>query len=202
MTRTAASAALRELLQRADLSANAAAAKAGVAQSTLSRILSGDIASPRGEVVERLGKLFGVRADVVLGLTPIPSGSGSVITDYRLLPLTTIDDALTTMQRDKAKEWLPCPVECSAGSFALQIDSSSCEPDLLIGDYLMLDPEAKPRNGCFALIRHPEHDRVIRRLAIEGAMIYAKAGPHWPEPALQIAPEDILAVAVFRGAKI
>jgi SOS-response transcriptional repressor LexA len=199
MTEQSHAKALRDLLAKEDLTATEAARLIGVSQSSLSRMCNGRVDNPSSQLVGKLARLFRVSPDVILGKEPIPSGSGLVITDYRVVPVVPLSRVIEGgPMSDKATSWLPCPQPCHQDSFAVLIDNGACSPVVNPGDHVVFDPAAERKQGSI-ILAEIDGEPVVRRLEIEGTAYYAAAAADWPAPTQKITHKQVIGVAIFKG---
>jgi len=114
-------------------------------------------------------------------------------------------DASDTFQQRDAEEILPCPVQCSQGTFILRVKGASMEPKFYNGDLIFVDPEIVAESGKYVVVRLEDSDEAIfKQLIIEGGRKYLKAlNPDWPERITEIDETTaICGVVVFRGEMV
>ncbi|WP_051378320.1 LexA family protein [Derxia gummosa] len=62
-----------------------------------------------------------------------------------------------------ADDWLPCPVPCSEGTYALEVVGDSMEPEYREGEIVFVDPQLAPRHGDDVIVRTPEGRATFKR---------------------------------------
>ncbi len=113
-----------------------------------------------------------------------------------------VTDVSDTFQRRGAKEILPCPVQCSQGTFILRVKGASMEPKFYNGDLIFVDPEIVAESGKYVVVKQEDSDEAIfKQLIIEGGRKYLKAlNPDWPERIVELTDStSICGVVVFKG---
>lgn len=187
-------------LTQADL-----AEKAGVAQPTIHRILSGKI-STTTKLVE-LAKAL--KCDVEWLLTGEASEISNVeesINLHGLYPVISWVQAgdwaqIHELNKQDAEHY-PCPVKCSDKTFLLKVRGMSMSPTFNEGELIFIDPEIEPINGKFVVARlEDENEATFKKLVIEGDHRFLKAeNPAWPTPIQPINGNcTIVGVVVFAG---
>jgi SOS-response transcriptional repressor LexA len=180
-----------------DLRTQAALAKkSGVAQSTIGRILRGEV-NPQSANLEQIAKALGMSfaqlAEVVQ--EGEPSRHLELVAIYSHVPLISwaqagsFVDAVDNAQRADAEAWMPLPKPSGARTFALRVRGESMEPSYQHGDIIYVDPDVAPEHGKDVIARLEGHnDVVLKRLVIEGQLQYLKpANPHWPDKIIEIS---------------
>lgn len=129
----------------------ALAKKAGVAQSTIGRILRGEV-NPQSGNLERIAKAFcislamlaemgqeGAAADEPFNELKSVERSGRVA----LIPWSRAGSFAAASEDShpaESEEWMPRPKHSSARTFALRVRGESMEPDYQHGDIIFIDP--------------------------------------------------------------
>lgn len=92
-----------------------------------------------------------------------------------------------------ASEWLPCPKNHSASTFALRVRGVSMENiggkhSYSDGDVIFVDPAKHYENGSRVIVRLDDRkEAAFKQLVIEGDHKYLKAlNPAWPEKIIEI----------------
>jgi SOS-response transcriptional repressor LexA len=190
----------------------ALARKSGVAQSTIGRILRGEV-NPQSENLERLATSFGMSystlAAIAEGEEP---GSGSAENlppgrTPRLVPLLSLAQAAKSAEavfpnyaRD-ATDWIECPKKRPGPrTLALKISGESMEPDYQNGDIIYVDPDIAAVHGKDVVVRLADrNEATLRRLVVESDLHYLKSlNPNWPDKFMHI-PADARIVGVVVG---
>ena len=177
----------------------ALAKKTGVAQSTIGRILRGDV-NPQSGNLERiagafnisLAKLAEMGQEGELGAEPIAHFK-SVETSERVALISwghasSFVDALDKNQPVDSEEWMPRPKDSGARTFALRVRGESMEPEYQHGDIIFVDPDVAIGHGKDVVIRLGDDKVVFKRLVVEDGLEYLRAAnPRWPDQIKEIS---------------
>jgi SOS-response transcriptional repressor LexA len=180
----------------------ALAKRSGVAQSTIGRILRGEV-NPQSGNLERIAKAFsmslaklaelGQQDDLVAEPT---DDLESVETSARVALISWIQassfaDALDNPQPGDGEEWMPRPKHSGARTFALRVRGESMEPGYQHGDIIFVDPDVAPEHGKDVVARLGDrNEAVFKRLVVEGKLEYLKpANPNWPDRIIEISAD-------------
>jgi SOS-response transcriptional repressor LexA len=101
-----------------------------------------------------------------------------------------------------AQDWLSCPVQCSTGTFVLQVKGQSMEPRFRDGEYIFIDPDIPADNGKYVVVRLEDtQEATFKQIIIEGGRTYLKAlNPDWPTRIMEITQQAVVCgVVVFKG---
>ncbi len=178
----------------------ALAKKSGVAQSTIGRILRGEV-NPQSGNLERIAKAFSVSLAKLaeMGQEYGPPGEPtddlkSVETSARVALISWVQassfaDALDNPQPADGEEWMPRPKHSGARTFALRVRGESMEPGYQHGDFIFVDPDVAPEHGKDVVARLGDRNEVVfKRLVVEGELEYLKpANPGWPDKIIEIS---------------
>jgi SOS-response transcriptional repressor LexA len=191
-----------------DLKTQTALAKrSGVAQSTIGRILRGEV-NPQSGNLERIAKAFGMSLATLTEMgqrgEPVAEPTDnlkSVARSARVALISwtragTFADALDNPRPHDSEEWMPRPKASGARTFALRVGGESMEPAYQHGDVIFVDPDVTPEHGRDVVVRLDERNEVVfKRLVIEGELRYLKpVNPNWPH--------KITEVSNYPGARI
>jgi SOS-response transcriptional repressor LexA len=184
-----------------DLKTQTALAKrSGVAQSTIGRILRGEV-NPQSGNLERIAKAFSLSlaklAEIGQDDAPVAEPTDDLISVERSARVTLISwvqassfaDVLDDPQPGDAEEWMPRPKHSGARTFALRVRGESMEPGYQHGDIIFVDPDVAPEHGKDVVARLGDRDEVVfKRLVVEGKLGYLKAAnPNWPDKIIEIS---------------
>jgi SOS-response transcriptional repressor LexA len=195
----------------------ALAKKSGVAQSTIGRILRGEV-NPQSANLESISRALGLTLAQLAELgqdgTPNPEPledlSSTERSDYVPLiswtQVSALESAIQTLRAEDAKDWMPKPNDSSDRTFALPVIGEAMEPGYQHGDILFVDPDIEPTDGRDVLVRFEEHDDVVlRRVMHEGRSRYLKPiNPSLPGKVIETATDSsarILGVVVGKWVK-
>jgi SOS-response transcriptional repressor LexA len=186
-----------------DLRTQAALAKkSGVAQSTIGRLLRGEV-NPQSGNLERIARAFGMSLSQLAEIAqygefvaepaedPRPAERSVRVALISWDQAESFADAPNSTQPDGGDEWMPRPKYSGARAFALRVRGESMEPDYQHGDIIFVDPEVVPEHGKDVVARLGDRNEVVfRRLVIEGRLEYLKpANPNWPDKIVEISTD-------------
>jgi SOS-response transcriptional repressor LexA len=190
----------------------ALARKSGVTQSTIGRILRGEV-DPQSDNLERLAHSFGMSystlAAIAEGGEP---GDGAVETLQsgkipRRVPLLSLAQAGRLAESAyldslaDATDWIEFPKKRHGPrTVALRVSGESMEPDYHNGDIIYIDPDVAPIHGKDVIVRLGERNEVtFKRLVVEGERRYLKPlNQNWPDKFINM-PTDARIVGVVVG---
>jgi SOS-response transcriptional repressor LexA len=178
----------------------ALARRSGVAQSTIGRILRGEV-NPQSVNLERIAKAFGMSlaklAEMGQGDRTVAESTGDLGSVERTARVALIPwaragafaNASDNPQPGDVREWMPQPKYSGDRTFALRVRGESMEPGYQHGDIIFVDPDVTPAHGKDVVAQLGERDEVVfRRLVVEGRLEYLKpANPHWPDKIIEIS---------------
>ncbi len=190
---------------------SALAKKSGVAQSTIGRILRGDV-SPQTDTWEALARALGTSVSVLLQESEGEPGNhtgwtgASPLSNVQLVPLISevsagsFDEAIDNYQPGDGKRWLAGPERCGRRTVALYVDGESMEPRYQNRDIIFVDPQADAIHGKDVVVRLDDRNAVtFKRLIIEGERRYLRPlNPNWPQQIIEF-PEGARIVGVVVG---
>ncbi|MDB6011520.1 MAG: hypothetical protein JWL65_3770 [Gammaproteobacteria bacterium] len=185
----------------------ALARKSGVAQSTIGRILRGEV-NPQSVNLERIAKAFSMSlaklAEMGQGKQPVAESTDDLKSVERsarvaLIPWAqagSFTDASDNPQPGDGEEWMPQPKYSGDRTFALRVRGESMEPDYQHGDIIFVDPDVTPAHGKDVVVQLGGRNEVVfKRLVVEGRLEYLKpANPNWPD--------KIIEISAYPGARI
>lgn len=185
----------------------AVAKKSGVAQSTIGRILRGEV-NPQSGNLERIAKAFSISlaklAEMGQEGEPVAESTEDLKSVERSARVALISwvqaisfaDALDNPQPGDGEEWMPRPKHSGARTFALRVRGESMEPGYQHGDIIFVDTSVAPEHGKDVVVRLDDRNEVaFKRLVVEGKLEYLKpANPNWPD--------KIIEISAYPGARI
>lgn len=165
--------------------------KTGVPQSTIHRILSGQIKESKPSTLKPLANYFGLTLAQLQGDEPIPIQRQTQIqkdtpkehqrylgTPSRLLPLITWGQAANwhaeyqSYQHDPAMGWVATNKAVGPYAFGLTIQGNSMTsthgPSFEDGCEIVVDPDRKAAHNDFVIVRQANGEALLRQLSIEG----------------------------------
>ena len=190
----------------------ALAKRSGVTQSTIGRILRGEV-DPQSNNLERLAQSFGMSYSTLAAIAEgdeLGSGSAERIQPDkrpRVVPLLSLAQAAKSAEsaypnyaRD-ATDWIECPKKRHGSrTVALKVSGESMEPDYQNGDIIYVDPDVAAVHGKDVVVRLVDrNEAAFRRLVVESELRYLKPlNPNWPDKFTHI-PDDARIVGVVVG---
>lgn len=202
-----AMAASRDCRTQSDL-----AKRAGVAQSTIGRILRGDV-NPQTATLERIAKELGIPVAMLLDESlaeefgnRVDRAAAGRVGELRLVPLISwvragaFEESIDNYQPGDAEQWLAAPKACGPRTIALHVEGESMEPRYQNADIIYVDPDVAPVHGKDVVVRLDDRGEVtFKRLVIEGERRYLKPlNSDWPEKIIEVS-DDARIVGVVIG---
>lgn len=95
-------------------------------------------------------------------------------------------EAIDPFEPGDAEDWLYCPRNHSASTFALRVRGVSMEPKYRDGAIIYVDPEKSADHLSNVIVRLVDEDEVtFKQLVIEGSKRFLRPlNPEWPGPKL------------------
>jgi SOS-response transcriptional repressor LexA len=192
------------MASRRDLKTQAALAKkSDVAQSTIGRILRGEV-NPQSGNLEQIAQAFGMS---IAGLVEMGQGGETaavLIDDIKSVErseyvallswaqATLFVDTSDGPQPSDDDEWMPRPKRSGPRTFALRVRGESMEPGYQHGDIVFVDPDVAPVHGKDVVVRLDQGTEAeFKRMVIEGRREYLKPGnPLWPDKIIEISGQS------------
>jgi SOS-response transcriptional repressor LexA len=197
------------------------ASKAGIAQSSVGRILRGEV-NPSAAAVARIADLLQVSIPdlylpheefakrfenpFALDLQDLNNlldreGARQKLNMVPLVPWDRVDAAPLDSE---SVTWVICPVEMDRRGFALEVEGVSMfDPTAPVsfkeGERIFVEPVTSDqvRPGMFVVVKIGGGKPVLRQIVIEGASWYVMAlNPTWPTRLVELSPTDTLYGAV------
>src|SRR4051812_9054554 len=186
----------------------ALARKSGVTQSTIGRILRGEV-DPQSDNLERLAHAFGLTYSSLAAMAEgRDSGDGAANNLQpgqipRCVPLLSLAQAgrradVYPEHFEGITDWIAFPKRRhGVRIIALRVSGESMEPDYHHGDIIYIDPDVAPVHGKDVVVRLGERNEVtFKRLVVEGERRYLKPlNQYWPDRFLSM-PTDARIVGV------
>jgi SOS-response transcriptional repressor LexA len=179
--------------------------RSGVTQSTIGRILRGEV-NPQSENLERLAMAFGMSHST---LAKFAEGNGSVEDFHQgptpqRVPLIALGQAAG--DRSDSLTWLECPKKRHGlRTFASKVSGESMEPEYKDGDVIYVDPDAAASHGKDVIAHLINRNAIaFKRLVVESDRLYLKPlNPNWPDKFISITTDDrIIGVVVGKYTDI
>ena len=191
--------------------------KSGVAQSTIGRILRGEV-NPQTATLERIAKALGIPVAMLLEESPavefenrLERTAAARVGEFRLVPLISrvragaFEESIDNYQPGDAEQWLAAPKACGPRTIALHVEGESMEPRYQNADIIYVDPDVDPVHGKDVVVRLEDRGEVtFKRLVIEGERRYLKPlNPNWPERIIEVSGDArIVGVVIGRYTEI
>ncbi len=191
---------------------SALARNSGVTQSTIGRILRGEV-DPQSENLVRLAQAFGISYSALAAIAEgnqVWEGRAEnlqSITASRRVPLLTLAQAGTFAESvypdrlGSGTDWIAFPKKRQGvRTVALRVSGESMEPYYYNGDIIYIDPDVAPIHGKDVIVRLGEHNEVtFKRLIVEGERRYLRPLNNlWPDKLISL-PADARIVGVVVG---
>lgn len=172
----------------------AISAKSGVGQTTIGRILRGEV-DPSAENIRRIAAAFGTSVEYLpMGsITHIrkvhPEANTDAAPELRVrVPLISWVQAgewaevMDNFAPGDAEDWYQSTKNTSAHTFALRVRGVSMEPKFQDGDIIFVDPEVHADHNRFVVVRlEGEIEATFKQLVVEGNQKFLRAlNPDWP----------------------
>ena len=192
------------MASRRDLKTQTALAKkSGVAQSTIGRILRGEV-NPQSGNLEQIAQAFGMSIAGLVEMGQEGESAAELIDDIKSVErseyVTLLSWAQATLFVDTSDgpqpsdddEWMPRPKRSGPRTFALRVRGESMEPGYQHGDIVFVDPDVAPVHGKDVVVRLDQGTEAeFKRMVIEGRREYLKpANPHWPDKIIEISGQS------------
>lgn len=178
----------------------ALARRSGVAQSTIGRILRGEV-NPQSVNLERIAKAFNLSLAELAAIgqegVPVPEPADEIKRAEKSTRVALISwaqaslfaDTPTGFEHIDGPDWMPRPKLSGAKTFSLRVRGESMEPDYQHGDVIFVDPDIDPRHGKDVLaVLGDREEFVFRRLVVEGELEYLRpTNPNSPAKIINLA---------------
>ena len=190
----------------------ALAKKSGVTQSTIGRILRGEV-DPQSDNLERLALSFGMSYSTLAAIAEggeLGEGTAENLQPGKIprrVPLLSLAQAgrfaesVYPEHLGDATDWIEFPKKRQGPrTIALRVSGESMEPDYHNGDIIYIDPDVAPIHGKDVVVRLGERNEVtFKRLVVEGERRYLKPlNQNWPDKFVSM-PTDARIVGVVVG---
>lgn len=195
--------------------------KTGVPQSTIHRLLNGQIKESKPSTLKPIAGYFGLTLAQLQGEEPIPAARQTKLamkhlmdgvkqlqylgTPARLIPLVAWEQAVNwkeickTYHHDSSNGWVATNKNVGPYAFGLIIQGNSMTathgPSFEDGCEIVVDPERKPIHHDFVVVKQADKSSaILRQLSIEGGEhILFPLNPRYPVISLT-DPKDICGV--------
>ncbi|WP_353460124.1 LexA family protein [Halomonas elongata] len=138
-------------------------------------------------------------------VSPITSGGRSVpeISWVQAGEWTDVEN-VEDINLSEVRHW-PCPVSCSARTFALRVEGDSMAPTFPPGSIIFVDPEVPPISGKKVVAKLVDESKATFKQYIEDgdSKLLKAMNPNWPEPYVPINGNCvIIGTVVFAGTEV
>jgi SOS-response transcriptional repressor LexA len=169
------------------------ARKSGVAQSTVGRILRGEV-DPQSGNLEKIANALRLSIAELAGMgqegepAAEPTSVDKLVERFTRVAVVSwgqaaaFIDSLDNPQSGGDEEWMPRPKNSGGRTFALKVRGESMEPGYQHGDIIFVDPDVAPKHGKDVVVRLNDRNEVaFRRLIVDGEVEYLRpTNPNWP----------------------
>lgn len=160
-----------------------------------------NISVPRSRRLKELAEILRVPQDYLI---PNSNGEDTGSQTGGLTPLIEWD-----IKNTQVIDWLACPIEHSAKTFALKIKGEAmigpAKPFFYEEDIIFVDPEKPAQSKSFVVVQLPNQDELVfRQLIIDGTkQVLRPLTPNWYEPFILLDDSAIIrGVVIFKGEYI
>lgn len=159
---------IKRLREKADMSQEELGAKIGKTRSAISQYESGKII-PRMGVIEDLATLFQVQKSEIIGDAPclMPGAIYPSQSPRATAPLLGRIHAGEALEPDMLEEEIDLPYNVRQkhpNAYFLEVEGDCMNKVYPEGCYILVDPDAEPRDGSIAAVAIDGADYVMRRL--------------------------------------
>ena len=187
----------------------ALAKKVGVSQTTIGRILRGEV-SPQADTVQRIAKALGTPvaklldkdSDVGVPFEAVPEAAdASGVPVISWVQAGEFAETMDPYPLGQGQRRVKCPVRCGPRTFALVVTGESMEPRYHNDDIIYVDPDVPAVHGKDVVVRREDKNEVtFKRLVVEGERRYLKPlNPDWTEKKIIEVSADARIVGVVIG---
>lgn len=149
------------------------AAKAGMSQPTVHRIINGHSDDPRISNIVKIATALGIGERQVVSEHPAQYLLPDNVTDGPRIkgrvPLISwvraseLCEAIDLYAPGDAEDWLDCPFPHSSKAFCLRVSGPSMLPEYRDGEIILVDPDIEARHGDDVVVRTPEGKTTFKR---------------------------------------
>lgn len=191
-------ATLREMRIAKGLTLEEAAARSGMAHTSLSRY-ENDKQNWTGEGLEKIAKVYGVDvADIFIRAAQVEDGpeikSSVPLIDWVQAGMwNKAADPLPPGQGER----IPTTYRARPNTYALRVRGDSMEPKFPEGAIIIVEPGEAPVNGSYVIVRQNHDDATFKQLVKDGYRAYLKPlNPRYP--VIEMAPDAVICGVVKR----
>jgi SOS-response transcriptional repressor LexA len=199
------------MASRPGLSQTALAKKAGVSQSTISRMMRG-VVNSQSDNERSVFEALGISAfrfvesstepegGKVAGASRERGGASRTVPIISYVQAGRFGETVDPYLPGDGSAWEPCPVPCGPKTFGLRVMGESMEPRYHNGDIIFVDPDVPPLHGSAVVVRLKDsNEATFKQLVIEGTRRYLKPlNPRFP--VIEITTEAHIVGVVIGGS--
>jgi len=183
---------LRKLMNETDIKEAELARQVNLPQTTINRLLLGGTSDPRANTLKPIADFFGVSIGQLCGFEPLSSHRivGALnVTHYsawRFIPIIYWEDVPSWVFSKKNitptnhKSWIGTERTLSENAFALH-SLSFMEPRFRKNSILIVDPEAKYKDGHYIIVALDGIRPTTRKILIDGSDTWLQSFDHLDE---------------------
>ncbi|ATN74809.1 S24 family peptidase [Coxiella burnetii] len=177
---------LKTLMTSVHINASELARRTGIAQPIIHRLSTGQNTNPKLATIKPIARYFMVNISQLIGEEPLPSDQSPQITgNYRAwnrVPLiswkdaTSWPEALPHYQTSDEVMYISTDANVSKLAYGLIIQGCAMEPLFPNGTTIIVEPERKPKDRDFVVVRlQGEPEARLRQIITEGNDRYLKS---------------------------
>ena len=149
---------LKKLLAVRDIAISQLAKELNRPQPTISRIVHGQTQRPKSKIIKQMAAFFKVPEEELIGEKEIEWGNVdgwiNTIINKKFVEIPLIEwEDLSHLNEIESHKTIAILNDLSAECFAISMNDSSMEPQFAKGDILIFDPNKKPFDRSYVLIR-------------------------------------------------
>lgn len=199
---------LRKLLIEAEISESEFSRRVDIAQPIIHRILNKKNLNPKIATIKPIANYFNITISQLIGESPLfceyNKSKNARMQKFAALPILAWDEIAVWLEnpRKKIKECskVITDLPISKLAYAVKITDGSMEPIFAHNTILVVEPEAKPENGRFIVVKRKKHSSAsVRQLILDGETKYLKS---LHSAIVSIAPMLMLKDDAFYGVVV
>lgn len=193
---------IRQLMDESGIRESELARQTGLPQTTINRMLLGGTGDPRANTLKPIADYFGVTIGQLCGFEPLSAHRirGTVQptnrATWRFIPIIEWEHVKSWLFTQKNttplqhQHWISTERLISDHSFALY-SLSSMEPRFRKNSILIVDPEAKYKDGHFIVVALDGLNPTVRKIQIDGADTLLKPFDQ-TQPVVRLSKQQII----------
>lgn len=170
---------LKKILYERRINPSELARQVKLPSPTIHRLVTGKSTRPYRSSLEPIANYLSITVEQLLGEAPLENSllsdtEASIIKKVPLVPLEQINQSLSINTDDFKK--IPVMEGVGIKGFATTLEDSSMEPLFFRGSILIFDPDKKPKDRSFVLVKLQEaQSPVFRELLVDADQRYLKS---------------------------